>query len=63
MVDGRSYEDWQRTAAVMALIANVNRDPKKARPFKISDFHPMMQGKKAGGGVEQLKEVVGGKGS
>ncbi len=24
----------------MALIANVNRDPKKGRPFKPEDFNP-----------------------
>ena len=24
----------------MALIANVNRDPKKSRPFKPTDFDP-----------------------
>jgi hypothetical protein len=24
----------------MALIANVNRDPKKSRPFKPADFNP-----------------------
>lgn len=25
---------------MLALIANVNRDPKKTKPFKPSDFHP-----------------------
>jgi hypothetical protein len=25
----------------MALIANVNRDPKKGRPAKPDDFHPL----------------------
>ena len=41
MADARAYDDWTRTSAVLALIANVNRDPSKGRPFKISDFHPM----------------------
>jgi len=31
---------WGRTSATLALIANVNRDPKKTRPFKPSDFDP-----------------------
>ena len=26
---------------MMALIANVNRDPKKGRPAKPDDFHPL----------------------
>ena len=29
----------------MTLIANVNRDPKKTRPFKISDFDPFAEKK------------------
>jgi len=27
-------------ASLMALVANVNRDPKKHRPFRPSDFDP-----------------------
>ena len=40
MAEGRSREGWNRTASVMALLANVNRDPKKHRPYGASDFHP-----------------------
>ena len=40
MAEGRSRENWNRTASIMALLANVNRDPKKHRPYGASDFHP-----------------------
>jgi len=40
MSEGRSRSLWAHTSSVMALIANVNRDPKKSRPFQPSDFSP-----------------------
>lgn len=40
MGEARGREAWAHTSAVMTLIANVNRDPKKTRPFKPSDFDP-----------------------
>ena len=40
MVEGRNSEAWNHTSVIMALIANVNRDPKKRRPFKPKDFNP-----------------------
>ena len=40
MDDACIRERWARTAAVMALIAEVNRDPKKGRPFQAADFDP-----------------------
>jgi len=41
MRDGREMTEWNRTAWVCALIANVNRDPKKSKAFQPIDFHPM----------------------
>ena len=43
MAQARQHADWNRTAALMALIANVNRDPKRGRAAKPADFHPMLQ--------------------
>ncbi len=40
MAEARGRESWAHTSALLALIANVNRDPKKTRPFKPSDFDP-----------------------
>ncbi|NLW83533.1 MAG: hypothetical protein GXY41_03865 [Phycisphaerae bacterium] len=41
MAEGKSKDAWQHTSALLALIANVNRDPKRTKPFKPSDFNPM----------------------
>ena len=40
MAEARSKERWAHTSTVLALIANVNRDPKKHSPFKPADFNP-----------------------
>jgi hypothetical protein len=40
MAEGHHRDAWQHTSSLMALMANVNRDPKKARAFKPSDFNP-----------------------
>jgi hypothetical protein len=40
MAEARSRDRWARTSALMALIANCHRDPKKSRAFKPSDFDP-----------------------
>ena len=39
MADARQREAWGRLSALLATIANVNRDPKKP-PAKPSDFDP-----------------------
>ena len=39
--DARQRADWARTSAQLALLANVNRDPKKQpKPFSPEDFNP-----------------------
>lgn len=43
MGEARLDEHWAHTASILALIANVNRDPKKTGPFKPSDFLPRRQ--------------------
>lgn len=41
MSEGLGRERWAHTSAILALVANVNRDPKKrARPYKPDDFNP-----------------------
>jgi hypothetical protein len=40
MAEGLGRERWAHTSLICALIANANRDPKKHRPFKPSDFDP-----------------------
>ena len=43
MADGAQRSEWSRTSAMMAHLANINRDPKRTRPFKASDFDPFSQ--------------------
>lgn len=40
MAEARGREAWAHTSAILALIANVNRDPKRTRPYKPGDFDP-----------------------
>jgi hypothetical protein len=47
MAESRSRDEWNRTACTMALLANLNRDPKKRAPYKPSDFHPLERERKA----------------
>lgn len=40
MADAKERSDWGRASSLMALMANLNRDPKKRGPFKPSEFSP-----------------------
>jgi len=40
MAEGRDRARWRHTSALMAMTANVNRDPKKGRPCEPADFDP-----------------------
>ena len=59
MAESHQREAWVRTASVMALIANTQRDPKKTRAFKPSDFDPFSKSSKPAPkvGVDVLKSV------
>jgi len=41
MADARQHDLWNYAASIMALLANLNRDPKKGRALKPKDFHPL----------------------
>jgi hypothetical protein len=60
MSESRSRDAWRHTAAVLALIANVNRDPRKHRRFKPEDFNPHEQKPKTvikGKGLRILRDI------
>ena len=40
MAEARERSEWARASALMALIANAHRDPKKNKAFKPRDFDP-----------------------
>jgi len=42
MTQSRQEDNWNHTAALLTMLANVNRDPKKGRAFKPADFHPAL---------------------
>ena len=43
MAEARSEHNWAHTSALLALIANVNRDPKKSKAYKPADFNPFSE--------------------
>jgi hypothetical protein len=40
MAEARSRERWNHTAALLALLANCHRDPRRRRPYRPDDFLP-----------------------
>ncbi len=40
MAEAKSKDNWQHTSSVLALLANINRDPKKQKAFTPDDFNP-----------------------
>ena len=59
MADFRNREDWERTANVMALIANCNRDPKKRpSPYSPAEFGRYARAT-ATAGITVTKETIG----
>jgi hypothetical protein len=59
MADARNRAEWGRAASIMALIANVNRDPKKSRAFKPADFDPFTQRRSGAAPKLKMSEVKG----
>ena len=60
MAQARQEDHWNHTASVMALLANVNRDPKRGRAFKPADFHPALPARRGRAGPHPpLKGDIG----
>jgi hypothetical protein len=60
MAEAASRQRWAHTSAVLALLANAHRDPKKTRPFQPADFNPHLRRKEpvaAKVGIAVLKQV------
>jgi hypothetical protein len=61
MTDARRKEQWSHTSALMALVANVNRNPRKrSRPYSPIDFHPLVERiptKQCKVGIHVLRDV------
>jgi len=48
MAEAAQRERWQHTSCVLAMLANVNRDPKRTRRFRPDDFNPFAPRRKQG---------------
>ena len=57
MTEARGRLEWGQTASLMALIANVLRDPKKSRTVKPSDFNPYNTKLKTKAPVSILRDI------
>ena len=61
MVGARRQDQWSHTAAVLALTANVHRNPKKrSKPYSPAEFHPLVDRKPvtiSKTGIRVLKRV------
>ena len=61
MAEARGRDNWSHTSAILTLIANVNRDPKKRRAYKPSDFDPYAiedrRQRSQGSDMAELKEA------
>jgi len=42
-IEMRDKMEWNRISALMALLCNINSDPKKGKTFYPIDFNPYMQ--------------------
>ena len=40
MVEGKGKFEWNQTASLMALMVNLNRDPRKGKAASPNDFNP-----------------------
>jgi hypothetical protein len=60
--DARRRDEWQHTSALLAMFANVHRNPKKKpQPFTPAEFNPLADERKkpvkAKTGVRTLKTI------
>jgi len=58
MAEGRNENLWMLASAVMALLANCHRDPKK-RAFTPDDFNPMVHRTQRADVIRVTPENVG----
>jgi len=59
MAEGRGRDEWGRMSSLLALVANVNRDPRRTRAFKPADFNPYeARAAGSGGGIPLTKKNI-----
>ena len=58
MSESRCRFEWSQTSSVLAMLANVNRDPKKHGPYRPEDFHPLKR-RASTEGIRITKSSIG----
>ena len=58
MAEARRRDMWDHTAGLLALLYNINRDPKRSRAMRPEDFHPLRQQSRNRKGVEKVKADI-----
>lgn len=48
-IEFRDRMEWNRVSALLALISNCNRDPRKSKPTEPADWNPYLQKGKSSG--------------
>jgi hypothetical protein len=58
MAEGRSRQAWEHTSALLSMLANVNRNPKKrSKPFSPAEFNPFGQRRRHTGPKLRMRDV------
>jgi hypothetical protein len=59
MVAAKRGDEWSRTATMLAMHANLNRDAKRQpRPYTADQFNPMVEKEPAGFDFHGLKDIA-----
>ena len=58
MSESRCRFAWSQTSSVLAMLANVNRDPKKTKPFMPADFDPYTAKRQRSNAVMVTKDNI-----
>jgi hypothetical protein len=58
MAEARVDAEWNHTSAILAMLANINRDPKKHGPYRPEDFHPLKRHARSEG-IRITKSSIG----
>ncbi|HRF02438.1 MAG TPA: hypothetical protein PLI18_18135 [Pirellulaceae bacterium] len=59
MAEERQRDQWAHTSLVLAVLANLHRDPKRTGRYTTDDFNPFAAGRSAApkAGIEVLRAV------
>jgi hypothetical protein len=55
-IELRDRMEWNRISALMALLCNINKDPKKGKTFYPADFNPYFTKKRKCQNVIEVKD-------